>query len=460
VVELNSANVPFEDDSNQTLVVYSGIAYTITYTGEHTLAVGDLAYWTQQNPPTTQPVRRSGRRLSAYAAAREACTEAAAANASEAFVGGMVESDASLQTVVHGNVFALGNWSLCIRRSTSETEAHAHIGTYAFPEPPSAPPLSPPPSPPPNPPPPDACPEGCVASGGGGTLHVEKDPHVQLPYGGYFDFRGDDGALFNLLSAPNVSVSARVRAADYRLRRLLVHGTFFTALHLTARTAEGRWLNATLDADGASSSNWALPFGTCSRPGHALPFTVWLHSEKVCDDFRIATKMSSTTFEGGGWSVKASVNRVYDGISGAKHRLDLEFASTRRGAYGTTAHGLVGQFFAGSGVSVRGRLDVYPPEDEVGEFTTSSTGDDVLEGGDYRRYRVRGPHDVAFAYSRFGASAADREAAPSARNASSRGTLAVSQEELLLQRKEREKRLRLKRMRRRLPGVECVCAPT
>ena len=40
---------------------------------------------------------------------------------------------------------------------------------------------------------------------------MQKDPHLVFPHGGRADFRGEDGAYWNLLSAINVSVNARTR---------------------------------------------------------------------------------------------------------------------------------------------------------------------------------------------------------------------------------------------------------
>ncbi|MCP4893156.1 MAG: hypothetical protein GY911_05015 [Actinomycetales bacterium] len=46
-----------------------------------------------------------------------------------------------------------------------------------------------------------------------------QDPHLHLPHGGHTDFRGEDGAWFAFLSAPNVSVNVLTKRAVFELKK-------------------------------------------------------------------------------------------------------------------------------------------------------------------------------------------------------------------------------------------------
>ena len=56
------------------------------------------------------------------------------------------------------------------------------------------------------------------------------------------DFRGEDGALYNYLSTPGLSVNVRIEEALYTLHdgKLLVNGTFMTEVHVSALVAGDR----------------------------------------------------------------------------------------------------------------------------------------------------------------------------------------------------------------------------
>ena len=65
---------------------------------------------------------------------------------------------------------------------------------------------------------------------------------MDLSKGGRADFRGEDGALYNYLSTPGLSVNVRIEEALYTLHdgKLLVNGTFMTEVHVSALVAGDR----------------------------------------------------------------------------------------------------------------------------------------------------------------------------------------------------------------------------
>jgi len=68
---------------------------------------------------------------------------------------------------------------------------------------------------------------------------VIKDPHIQFASGGFADFRGKHGTIYNYVSAPGLSVNVRHEEALYHLHdgKLLVNGTFMTEVHISALVA-------------------------------------------------------------------------------------------------------------------------------------------------------------------------------------------------------------------------------
>ena len=47
------------------------------------------------------------------------------------------------------------------------------------------------------------------------VARVQQDPHLDLSKGGRADFRGEDGAIYNYLSTPGLSVNVRMEEAWY-----------------------------------------------------------------------------------------------------------------------------------------------------------------------------------------------------------------------------------------------------
>lgn len=246
----------------------------------------------------------------------------------------------------------------------------------------------------------------------------ERDPHLHFAHGGRADFRGRDGKLYTLLSAPGLTVNARTEDAVYRLHtprhNLVINGSFFTEVHLVAiarpETAAkvagsgmgfgGRWstekrLLASYWASELNDANWGwrVVNGSCS----GRPFKLGKGGYRKCDRLEVEVDMSSAVFRLGDWTVTVRGNRVYDRIAGPRHRVDIHYAA-RGAAVAGLPHGIIGQSFASS-TPRSGRVDLYPSS---GNFTTSAMAEGAIDG-DASQYEVGLPHETRFAYSRFDA---------------------------------------------------------
>ena len=121
------------------------------------------------------------------------------------------------------------------------------------------------------------------------VARVRQDPHLDLSKGGRADFRGEDGALYNYLSTPGLSVNVRIEEALYTLHdgKLLVNGTFMTEVHVSALVAGDRlckWgyvsyvareLNGHPPSPSPAPKNNLLPaLLRISLPSHARPINL------------------------------------------------------------------------------------------------------------------------------------------------------------------------------------------
>jgi hypothetical protein len=258
------------------------------------------------------------------------------------------------------------------------------------------------PTPPPSPSPP---PSPLPPFSPGGGLH--GDPHLNFARGlGRADFRGRHGALYNFLSTPGLTVSARFETALFRLHRgrLLVNGTFVTEVHIAALVggAKRKWANLSYWASELNENNWGWKSvsGTCG--GHG--FKLGPHAARSCEELHAKVDVSAATIEVGAWKLVVHGNHVYDRLDGPYHRLDLEITrlpSTDRAG----AHGLIGQSFAWT-EERDGAVDHYP---KAGKFTTSAQAEGAIDG-QASDYEMVSPYATDFTFSRFLGSA---DAAPS-----------------------------------------------
>lgn len=68
---------------------------------------------------------------------------------------------------------------------------------------------------------------------------VQKDPHLHFAHGGVADFRGRNGQLYNMFSAPGLAVNIKTEDSKFEVNRnhnhLVVDGSYITEVHLVVR---------------------------------------------------------------------------------------------------------------------------------------------------------------------------------------------------------------------------------
>jgi hypothetical protein len=258
---------------------------------------------------------------------------------------------------------------------------------------------------------------------------VVGDPHLALPHGGRADFRGEDGAIFNFLSAKGVSLNVVTKFADFELHdadhphHKNVHGSFLTQAHIVARTNLGKTVHASYYAEVIGATNIAFVNGTVEDapgPKARLPgdFKLGPKANMAVDDVSMTTDYSSLHLltpefqivvtpinlrqEEWGRALERNVNGVH-------HRLDVQIKLRVPEDLLTVApHGIIGQGWDGDGKAINGETDNFP---ESGEFTTYAMAKGALEGT-ASDYKMASKYATAFKFSRFDAtSAAPRDLA-------------------------------------------------
>ena len=111
--------------------------------------------------------------------------------------------------------------------------------------------------------------------------------------------------------------------------------------------------------------------------------------------------VATATLDVDEWELTLTIRPVYDRLQGPHRRLDLGMRpKVPDRALAVAPHGIVGQSFDGDALPRKGRVDVYPPLDRPGSFTTSAMAEGAIEGV-AADYEVPLPFATAFAYERF-----------------------------------------------------------
>ena len=165
-----------------------------------------------------------------------------------------------------------------------------------------------------------------------------------------------------------------------------------------------RWFNVSFWAEHLNQDGWAwnIVTGSCSKAGNPpVPFTLGTHAERRCDDLLVTTDWSSATVETKEFRFVLRGQPVYNRIDGPRHRIDVEV--TQKVAdreFAVPPHGLLGQAYDGDAKPRAGRLDVYPPRDFNGTFTTTAMAEGAIDGV-AADYVVASPFETRFKYSAF-----------------------------------------------------------
>ncbi|KAL1496023.1 hypothetical protein AB1Y20_014656 [Prymnesium parvum] len=268
---------------------------------------------------------------------------------------------------------------------TTFTSSH-DWSSLACPPSPLAPPPAPPTKPPSIPPPSSPAP----------IAQITGDPHVRGAHGDSFDFKGADGGIYVLLSAPNLSLAAEFKHQTFftGYSKLWVHGSWIKRVYWTIRTASNKFLNTTFDVDNPR-------------------FNGTRHStRRQVEGVTLAFRGNSLTVTTPQWVTRATAHarRPHPGL----RRLHVSIQP--RGAHARVApHGLLGQTYDGDNMPLHGRRDSYSTLDDGtptvarktigGEVTTRALGEGAIEGS-HEMYRVPQLFETAFAFSRFDPSSA------------------------------------------------------
>lgn len=206
----------------------------------------------------------------------------------------------------------------------------------------------------PAPPPPPSLPALSPPPGGQGN----GDPHLKFAHGGTADFRGEDGVLYNFLSAPGIALNVKTEDVDFWTKNhsLLVHGSLMTEAHVvTPQLQMSYWASKIGDAPVV----WIN--GTCG----GAPFRMGPKQKLTCGDANVTTGYSRACVTTSDWNVsvlaQSLVPPVWDMITPKKNRLDVEISKRSN----VISHGILGQGFTRE--KRQGKTDKYP---EHGEFTT------------------------------------------------------------------------------------------
>lgn len=231
-----------------------------------------------------------------------------------------------------------------------------------------------------------------------------KDPHFHFAHGDRADIRGEDGAIYNFLSAKNVSMNVRMAKADFRWSQRLVHGTKMQAASWTLRAHSGALIQLAYEASKSAVANHVLVH--VNRAGRAAEkIKVTADEPKVIEGVSIRLADKTLTVDTGKWRMTAAVHSFPFGQLN-EHQVLLDVSAEPKYAVEddiVAPHGLLGQSFDGDDIAVDGAKDKLV--EGHNESTTSAQGEGAIEGT-IHDYRVADEFSIDFKFSRFDATTA------------------------------------------------------
>jgi hypothetical protein len=253
---------------------------------------------------------------------------------------------------------------------------------------------------------------------------IVGDPHLSLPHGGLADFRGEDKAIYNFLTAKGFSLNVLTELADFELhpanhsRHKDVHGSFLTQAHIVARTSTGKIVRASFFA--AAIENTYFPNGLPTNKGYTNgtvdsgpAFELYgsgagfKHEEvKVVDGVQLKQGYSSLNVLTPEFEIVISPVpfRLERNVVGMHHRLDVTIKPrVAESAFAVPPHGIIGQGWDGDNKAIDGEQDAFPG---AGEFTTYAMAKGAIEGVP-NDYKLATKYATDFKYSRFDATSAE-----------------------------------------------------
>jgi hypothetical protein len=228
---------------------------------------------------------------------------------------------------------------------------------------------------------------------------ARNDPHFRLPHGGRADIRGEDGAIYNLLSAKNVSLSALFEAADFTWSKRSVHGT---------KMAAAFWVIRTYSNDTVTVSYTAAVHG---QERYAIVSVVGAEAtdNKLHVDAAMPFKLSNLAVtlvgrklivETDKWQMAASADPFpFAILNKGKVLMNIEVTPKYDADKDVVApHGIFGQAYDDDEMAVNGAID----SPTGSEWTTKAQGEGAIEGS-IAEYKLADGFSTDFKYSRFDA---------------------------------------------------------
>lgn len=234
------------------------------------------------------------------------------------------------------------------------------------------------------------------------------DPHLALPHGARADFRGEDKAIYNFLSAKGLSLNVMTELADFELHKpdhphhKEIHGSFLTQAHVVARTENGKTVHVSVWANKIGPTNRIFVNGTVD---HEPEFKFGIHTKKVIDNIVLSTDYSTLTVFSPEFEILITPRffRLERNVFGLHHRLDVQTKlRVKEEALKVHPHGIIGQSWDGDDMAIDGEVDKFP---ESGEFTTYAMAKGAIEGTPMD-YKMPSAYATNFKYSRFDATEA------------------------------------------------------
>lgn len=236
------------------------------------------------------------------------------------------------------------------------------------------------------------------------TVEARKDPHLHFAHGGRADFRGEHNAVFNFLSARNVSLNVRTTQADFHWAKRLVHGTKLEMVYLNVRTLLGHTVLVSFNS--SSPHQAAIKTSTDARSKWSTQFL--LPGEDYSHDnirAHLSTDKKLVLTVAEKWEMVATRSPFPFGkLNRNQSLLDVSIKALYDADHDVVApHGIVGQSFDGDDTAIDGARDSRSGD----EGTTSAQAEGAIEGS-MTDYKIHGndPFSPSFTFSRFDLTAA------------------------------------------------------
>ena len=228
---------------------------------------------------------------------------------------------------------------------------------------------------------------------------------------GQFDFKGEDGKVYNLLSTENITVNGHVTHDTFlspipngAAKQVVVHGSFFTEMYLNMATGTNHSLQVMYKAGKEQIAPKVVVAGHTvslridSALGVDKDGTFFVDSDAPTKEMPdTMVKFTSTDIDGehrvqainAAWTVNAD-SKYYPlrEANGDKQRLDISFVPKMSKLGKVAPHGLIGQTFDFDGTAVDGARDDY--NDKV--VTTRASTPAAFERSSVAPIPVLPPH--------------------------------------------------------------------